>query len=461
MMSIDPSKFLTSTLSQAPVGPSICRILAAAIDAVDPYTAVTKYFKRDGNLLICDQQTINLDDVNRTIVIGIGKACLPMSLAVYDQLSTYFTQGVVLTKDGYGNLPDGYAIPPELLIVEAGHPLPDSRGISGTQNIIDLLHTTNEQDLIIFLISGGGSALLTSPANGISIEDLQKLTSALLSCGATIQEINYIRKHLDTVKGGQLARIAYPSRVISLILSDVIGDSLDIIASGPLVPDPSTYHDAISILNKYDQLKSIPTAVESFLEKGMAGLLPDTPKFNDPVFKNIHNTIVGNNHQAATAAFIQARTEGFNPLILTNYLQGEARHVGTVVASIALQLALKNQPVSRPACLVLGGETTVTLTGKGVGGRNQELVMGCVEPLAGIERTIVVSLATDGGDGPTDAAGAVVTGDTNRNARILGLSPNQYLQHNNSYNFFNTLSDLIKTGPTKTNVNDLVFIFTY
>jgi hydroxypyruvate reductase len=283
----------------------------------------------------------------------------------------------------------------------------------------------------------------------------------MLACGATIQEINCIRKHLDLVKGGQLARLAAPSRMISLILSDVIGDPLDIIASGPTVPDPSTYRDALEIVKKYKLIKLVPAPVISHLERGASGILPETPKANDPAFNNAHNLIIGNNRKAAEAAVQHGRNEGFHVLLLTNYLQGEAYQVGRIIASIALQLGLTKEPIPRPACIVLGGETTVTLTGRGLGGRNQELALGCVEMLAGLKQVLVISLASDGGDGPTDAAGAVITGETYDTAIKKGMQPAKFQIENDSYNFFNQLSDLIKTGPTQTNVNDLIFIFAY
>ena len=460
-MKIEPEQFLTSSLTKAPIGLQVCRILAAAIDAVNPYSAVIKNIVRSGNTLEINRQLINLDTFNRILVIGAGKASVPMGIAVCEQLSTYFTKGIILTKDGYGDIPAGSSCPTELQLIEAGHPLPDSRGLAGTHQIIDLLSTTNEKDLIIFLISGGGSALLTSPVDGISLDDLNQAISLLLACGATIQEINCVRKHLDLVKGGQLARIASHSSIVTLVFSDVIGDPLDIIASGPTVPYSSTYLDAMLILTELNLVESLPQSIISHLRAGAEDLIPETPKIDDPLFHNVDNYIIGSNRQAADAAIVQAHQEGFNTMILTNFLQGEARHVGKVIASIARQAAVLNEPLPRPACIVLGGETTVTLTGDGAGGRNQEMALGAVDILSGLDRTIIVTLATDGGDGPTDAAGAVVTGETCAEARGQGMHAASFLTGNNAYNFFAPLDDLIKTGPTQTNVNDLALIFTY
>jgi hydroxypyruvate reductase len=286
------------------------------------------------------------------------------------------------------------------------------------------------------------------------------MTTALLASGAAIQEINTLRKHLETLKGGGLARQARPARIVTLVLSDVVGDPLDVIASGATVPDPSTYRQAWHILERYDLLERVPSAVVTHLQQGLEGLVPETPKPGDPLFASVQNVIVGSNRLAAEAAVAQARQEGFNTLLLTTSLQGEARHVGRVLAGIGRELVASGQPAPRPACIVAGGETTVTLCGNGKGGRNQELALAAVLDLAGLESVLLVSLATDGGDGPTDAAGAVVTGATLDQAYEKGLDPSAYLKNNDAYHFFQALGDLIKTGPTMTNVNDLTIVFT-
>lgn len=457
---IEAERFLTRSLSRSPIGMPVARILAAAIQAVDPYRAVNRHFVRTGNHLEIGQQVLELSNFQHIYIVGAGKASVPMAAAVYKHLSS-LTKGTIITKDGYGNALDGDAFPSKLEILEASHPVPDSRGVEGTKKILALLEKSNDNDLVIFLLSGGASALLTSPADTISLEDLQQTTAVLLSSGATIQEVNCIRKHLDIVKGGQLARAAAPATSVALILSDVVGDSLEIIASGPTTPDSSTYQEALEILSRYRLMEEVPSNVIAHLEMGASGKLKETPKPGDPTLTKVHNIIIGNNIMAAEAAVLQARQEGFNSMLLTNFLQGEAYQVGKVIAAIARQLATREEPLAKPACVVLGGETTVTLTGQGLGGRNQELALGCVEILAGLDRTIVVSLATDGGDGPTDAAGAVVTGETYDNAQALGLHPTKFIQENDSYHFFEPLSDLIKTGPTQTNVTDLVLIFSY
>ena len=346
-------------------------------------------------------------------------------------------------------------------IVEAGHPIPDNRGIQATNRVIELLKRTQKDDLVICLISGGGSALMVSPVEGISLAELQDLTAELLASGATINEINTLRKHLDQVKGGQIARYATPARLVSLILSDVVGDPLDVIASGPTVPDSTTFDDAIEILNKYQIEHKISRSIIKHLNSGRAGEIPETPKENDGIFKNVTNFMIGSNLVAGNGTLEQARKEGFHSMVLTNYLQGEAKEVAITLAAILRQMASNNPPIPRPACIILGGETTVTLHGNGQGGRNQEIALASVYDLSGIEDIALITLATDGGDGPTDAAGAVVTGETFLRAQKLGMDPQKYLRNNDSYNFFKTLNDLVITGPTQTNVNDLVFLFSF
>ncbi len=380
-----------------------------------------------------------------------------MAGAVAKIFSNRLSGGIVIVKEGHAA--DQTLEGTELELMEASHPVPDERGVKGTENILALLEEAREDDLVICLISGGGSALLTAPVAGISLSDLQDLTKALLACGATINEMNALRKHLDRVKGGGLARAASPAHVFSLILSDVVGNPLDVIASGPTVPDTTTFQDAYAILEHYDLLEKISPDITEHIRKGVRGKANETPKPGDPIFERVQNFIIGSNLTSVEAAISQAQNEGFNTLLLTTYLQGEARQAGRVLAAIARQIAVTGQPIPRPACIVAGGETTVTLRGDGLGGRNQELALGAVEELAGLKNAALVTLATDGDDGPTDAAGAVVTGDTLKYAERAGLYPNDFLERNDSYHFFEPLGDLLKPGPTQTNVNDLVFIF--
>jgi hydroxypyruvate reductase len=399
-------------------------------------------------------------------IVGAGKAGAPMAEAAAEMLGDRLHAGMVIVKDGHlGDWrPDSRpGLPYQLDFMEAGHPVPDQRGVVGGQRIRQLLASVTADDLVLALISGGGSALLVAPVESVSLADLQALTNALLASGASIDEINTLRKHLDRLKGGGLAQFCRPAHVAALVLSDVIGDPLDVIASGPTVPDPSTFDDAWHILEKYDLIERIPPEIPAYLQRGRDGREPETPKPGEALFGRVHNVLIGSNRQAAEAALRQAQEEGFHPLLLTTWLQGEARQAGRFLAAALRQAAADGQPATRPACIIAGGETTVTLAGAdgGLGGRNQELALAAVHDLAGLPDVALVTLATDGGDGPTDAAGAVVTGATLERARLAGLDPAHFLKRNDSYRFFAGLGDLLRTGPTRTNVNDLAFLFTF
>jgi len=457
---LSPDRFDSHGLRQSPWGEVVKRVLEAALDAVDPEKAVIRTMQRDRDQLLLNGESYNLDNFKRILLVGAGKAGAPMAQACAEILGERLSGGVVIVKEGHA-VTGTLTIPARVEILEAGHPLPDHRGVEGAGRIADLLSGTSAQDLIICVISGGGSALLVSPTPGVSLADLHALTNALLACGASINEINTLRKHLETLKGGGLARLASPAQLGTLILSDVVGDPLDVIASGPTVPDPSTYQDAFQVLTDYKIQEQVPRSVRTHLEKGQRAEIPETPKPGDPIFDNIQNVVIGNNMLAAQAALAQASSDGLNTMLLTTSLQGEARQAGGFLASIARQAAANGQPIPRPACIVAGGETTVTLSGDGLGGRNQELALGAVNDMAGLTDAMLVTLASDGGDGPSDAAGAVITGETLERALKLGLTPKDYLERNDSYHFFQLLDDLLKPGPTLTNVNDLNFIFLF
>jgi hydroxypyruvate reductase len=433
----------------------IMAIINAALKAVDPAEAIRKVVKREGNNLIVAGKIYNLEKYRRVIVIGGGKAGAPMAAAVEGILGERIAKGWVNVKEGYILEP----APTRITINQAGHPTPNESGLEGAKRILELASEAGEDDLVITLISGGGSALMPLPAEGITLEDKKIATSLLLRCGATINEINALRKHISALKGGQLAKAAYPATVISLILSDVIGSPLDTIASGPTAPDSTTFSDAWKVLEKYDLLPEMPPSIVERIKRGMEGEIPETPKPGDPIFERVQNVIIGDNYIAATAALEEAKRLGFNAMLLTTFLEGEAKEVAKAVAALGKEVAFRGIPIPPPACLILGGETTVTIRGKGKGGRNQELALAAAIALEGWERVTVVTLATDGTDGPTDAAGAIVDGTTTRKAAARGLSPLAYLQNNDSYTFFQTLGDLLVTGPTNTNVNDLVFVF--
>jgi len=453
------SRFMTRTLNAIPQGEMVSQIMEAALLAVDPYAAVKHNISIVGSQLLIGSQSVDLPSKGRIFVVGAGKAGAPMAQAAADQLGSRLSAGIVIVKEGYG-IADG-TFPTGLKIVEASHPLPDQRGVNATAEIFDLLSTARPEDIVIALISGGASALLTTPVAGITLADLQELTGLLLRSGASISEINILRKHLDAVKGGGLARAAVPASLAALILSDVVGDDPGTIGSGPTAPDPSTYTDALNILQKYGLELSIPPGILTHIQRGINGEVPETLKPDDPILENVINLIVGSNGVAARAAASVATHFGFTTRVLTTSLEGEARLVGQIFGQAARDLAGSQTNLPRPCCLIAGGETTVQVSGSGYGGRNQEVALAAVPYLDGLHKVLFISMATDGGDGPTDAAGAVVSGETASRARELELDPHDYLARHDAYPFFAALGDLLKPGPTRTNVNDLVFLFAF
>ncbi len=440
-------------------------ILSAALRAVDPAQAVRRHVQRQRDLLRVGERSYDLTQIERVFVIGVGKASPAMATAIAHVLDDRLTAGWVNTKYGHRRpfgqegTPSSYVS--RLTFHECGHPIPDESGVAGAHQIMALAKKTTARDLVVTLLSGGGSALMVAPAEGLTLADKQTVTRLLLGCGATINELNCVRKHLSAVKGGQLARLAYPAQVVTLILSDVVGNALDVIASGPTVPDPTTYADARAILDRYRLWDEVPPPVRKRLEDGLAGRLPDTPKEGDSAFAGVYNLVIGSNELAAQAAVRRAQELGFHALLLSTYVEGEAREVGKVLAGILREMAASGQPVARPGCVVVGGETTVTLRGKGMGGRNQELALAAAMKIAGLPDVLVVACGTDGTDGPTDAAGAFADGTTVERARSRGLDPAAYLAKNDSYHFFEALGDLLLTGPTGTNVNDLTLLIAF
>jgi len=427
-------------------------IIDAAIDAVRPEECIRRVFRLEGEVLCVGDARFDLRGVKRIYVVGFGKASAGMARAVEEILGARVAKGVVITAEGY-------RIPTERIRVhEAGHPLPDRRGLAASCELLSLVAEAEREDLVIVLISGGGSALLPAPAEGITLEDLVVTNELLLRSGAVIQEINAVRKHLSRAKGGQLARLAQPARVVALILSDVVGDPLDSIASGPTVPDPTTFADAVEVLRRYGIWGQVPPSVRRHLERGAAGEIPETPKPGDPCFARVLNLIVGSGRHAAEAALKKGEELGFRGFILTTTLEGEAREVGRVVAAVARELRRCERPISPPALLVLAGETTVTVKGRGKGGRNQELALSAALGIEGLRDVVVASVGTDGRDGPTDAAGGIVDGGTTGRIRAAGHDPRASLSDNDSYRALAAAGDLLVTGPTGTNVADLVLV---
>ena len=456
-MMIAPEKFLTESLLRSSMGADICQVLASAINQADPAAAIKRNISRIDNQLIFSDKVIDLDTLSRIFVIGAGKAVVPMVSALSDILLPHVTTGVIITKDGYV-YPSMLSSESRIEMFEAGHPLPDQRNLQASSSVVSLVKNVKIDDLVICLISGGASSLLIKPSSDLSVQDIHTLTSLLLSCGASIDELNTIRKHLDDFKGGGLAKLLFPATIVSLILSDVIGDRLDMVASGPTVADPTSYADAWSILEKYQIVGHVSERIRVHLKNGISGIIPETVKLGDSILENVTNILIGNNSQTMKAASDAAEKLGYTPKIITTNLHGEASQVGQTLSAIAISSLTQNN--MHPICLIAGGETTVTIKGSGKGGRNQELALGAVLGLSATPHELVlVSLATDGGDGPTDAAGAVATNQTFSRGERLGLHPHNYLQRNDSYHYFEKLGDLIKTGPTLTNVNDLALIF--
>ena len=437
-------KFSTNTLQTHPRGRDIEKILNACIEAVEPGNAVHRFVRREKNILFIDNQPYHLDEFDNVTVLGFGKATEAMSLALLDVLASYPSRGLLIPKQAFTSPASGFDVSP------GGHPVPTEASLIAGNKAFDLVSNLTERDLLICLISGGGSALMTSPRHGLQLEDLQTLTKLLLACGARVDEINTLRRHLDRVKGGRVAKSANGARIASLILSDVVGNPLEAIASGPTAPDPTSREDALNILKKYDLLEKVPAAILQVLEN-----VAETPKPNDPLFERVRNVLVGSNSLAAQAGLETAKSLGFHTYFLGDTWQGEAREIAKELCGYF------KRDYERPFCLIAGGETTVTITGNGKGGRNQELALAAAIEMNGLQDSMLITLATDGEDGPTDAAGAVVTGETRQRGESLGVNAQAFLSQNDAYSYFEKLDDLLKVGPTGTNVNDLTLMFGY
>jgi glycerate-2-kinase len=424
----------------------IMKIFEAGIRAADPETATAMHAERLRALY-------REKGFSRLLVIGFGKASLPMARSMEGSFGDMIDDGAIITSYGHG-VDHGLK---KIRVREAGHPIPDENGLAGTAEIIRLAGAADGGTLAVVLISGGGSALFVSPQERISLGEKQGITSLLLKAGADIREMNAVRKHLSMVKGGRLAELLYPATTVSLILSDVIGDPLDVIASGPTSPDPSTYDDALAVIERYGLMERTPRGVAEFLLKGSGRGHPETPKEGNPVFSKVENRIIGGNRLALEAARMKAEEFGIETEILGSAISGEARDAGRWLARRALGSKLK-QKTGVPRCLVSGGETTVTVTGRGKGGRNMELALAFAMEVGGTTGITLLSAGTDGIDGPTDAAGAIVDGSTAAGARESGLKPEDYLADNDSYNFFRKAGGLLVTGPTGTNVMDIQIV---
>ncbi len=428
----------------------VVETLEFTLASVDPHRLVAQQVRRRRDKLIVDREIIPLDDFEGTFVAGAGKASGAMAEALEPILADRLKGGLVVVPSGQQ--------PPKLSRVKsvaASHPTPDQNSVKAARELVSIVQKLSDRDLLICLISGGGSALLSLPAEPLTIEDKGTVARLLMNAGASIVELNTVRKHLSAIKGGWLARRSAAGRIVSLVISDVVGDRLDSIASGPVSPDPTTFSDAIAILRKYNLWGSIPRDAAEILDQGSRGHLPETPKASDPCFQKISYHVLGNNKIACASAQRYLRSKGIKAKILTSSVTGEARHLGSFIGSMAREIVTSDEPFRRPCALIVGGETTVRVTGSGVGGRNQECAMACAREIQRLGGVAVASIGTDGIDGPTDAAGAIVDGKTLSRSAALNLSFEESLDQNDSYRFFQPLSDLVMTGRTNTNVNDV------
>lgn len=426
-------------------------ILNEILSSIDPVNVIKNSIKFFDNKLVVNNLELNLQNTRRIFVIGGGKAAGKMAFGIESVLGDAINDGLIIVPYG-SNVPKLERIK----VMKASHPIPDQNGVNGVKMMLELLKSLSKDDLVIVLISGGGSALMPLPIDGITLEEKSSLIKSLMLRGASIRELNTVRKHLSKIKGGQLARYAYPARVLSLIISDVVGNPLDVIASGPTAPDLTTFADAINVLKQYNLWESAPENVRGILLKGVKGEISETPKPDDPVFKNVYNVIIADNSYACKVAIKVLEKKGIRGIYLSSSIECEARYVGSVIGDIIKGIARGETSLEKPLGLIVGGETTVTVKGSGIGGRNQELCLSVAFRIRGLKNVVFASIGTDGIDGVTDAAGAIVDGYTIDKGLALGLNPSEYLENNDSYTFFRKLNDLIITGPTGNNMNDII-----
>ncbi len=449
-------RFIPSVFDSVSHFQDLSLIIQSALDAVDPRKSVERGMQ-------LNEVQISINEIGKKkkgeliIACGAGKASAGMATGLFNILGEEITSGLVITKKLPGNFSE--LKKHRISIFLGDHPVPGNNSLDATKQLLTLLQPCSPRDLVICLISGGASALMAAPVNGISLEDIQSVTRTLLACGATINEINSVRKHLDRVKGGGLIRMVNGARIISLIISDVVGDPLSVIASGPTSPDPSTFFDAWQVFEKYRIVDHIPANITKVIREGMDGKILETLKENAPIFQRISNHIIANNTMAVDHAVQRARDLGYESIALGVPLTGEARDVGKILAEKICKISKVESIGGKGKIIIGGGETTVTKSGDGVGGRNLEVALGAVRVMDGVNNAAIITFATDGEDGPTDAAGAIVTGETYKDGLKLGMQPESFLANNNSYIYFNRLDSLIKTGSTGTNVMDLVFLY--
>ncbi len=433
-------------------------IFKTAVQSVDPYQSIQSYLQLENNILNIFTETgkraiYDLNKYSRILVVGAGKATAFMAKAIEERLYSRIDKGHIVVKYGHS------CKLKKIVETEAGHPIPDNNGLDGTRKIVELIGDANEDDLIICLLSGGASALMIQPAGNIQLKELQECTRLLLECGADIHELNTVRKEISKIKGGRLAKIAYPADVITLIVSDVVGDPLEDIGSGPTVPSKTTVYDALEIIVKYKLTKHIPATILDYFHLQEKRI--KTTDVIHKIFNKVNNIIICNNAKALKAGMDQAQKCGYHTKILTSELTGNVRHISQEFARMAIDIQNKIHEIKPPACLISGGETTLKVSGDGLGGRNQEFALSCALEFRDMDNFVFLSCGTDGTDGPTDATGAFITENSIKKAKDIGIDANTYLENNDSYHFFEKVGGLIKTGPTGTNVMDIQILLTY
>ncbi len=442
---------MSLALPASPARSILRRVIGAGLRAADPAHALLNLVHRTGHRLQVGRRSYDLRSFDRVVVLGAGKASARMAQTLERVLGVYLDGGLIVVKTGH-RLPTK-----RITVIEAGHPVPDRAGLEAAERLRARVAELGPRDLLIVLLSGGASSLIPAPVEGVSLADKQQLTQLLLRSGATIQEINVVRKHLSTIKGGRLAE-ATRARIVTVILSDVIGDELTAIGSGPTTPDPSTYRDAIAIMKRRRIWTKAPASIRRHLQRGEHGDVSETPKPGAARFRRVQHEIIGNNEMALVAAAQAAQHAGLRTVLFSTPLVGEASRAGTTFASLAERLSEGKEIVRRPYCIVAGGETTVTVTGRGKGGRAQEFAAAAAYEIAGLHKTWIAAIGTDGTDGPTDVAGAVVSGSTLDQAKRKGVNLRRALTQHNTYPALHALKSHIVTGPTGTNVNDLYLL---
>ncbi len=437
--------------SNIPIKKTLKALIQSSLESADTSHAMEQMIVRKNHQLYVKKVAYDLSKYKRVVCVGAGKAAAHMAKTLEQILGVYLEGGVVIVKDGYG------VVTQKIRVLEASHPIPDARGSHATKQILKTAKELTKQDLLIVLLSGGASSLLCAPAPGLTLQDKRRTTNLLLRCGATIHELNTVRKHLSLVKGGLLAQ-STSAKILTLIISDVLGDDLPTIGSGPTVPDPTTFAEAKEILENYQILKDIPARVRNHLEHGIRGSIPETWKSKTRSSARSHSIVLANNQTAIDGMAKEAKRLGLRPYILENPLQGEAKDLGTILGAMAKDIREFGNPVRSPACLIVGGEPTVTVTGRGKGGRAQECVLAAAQELTGLTNVVVAGFGTDGTDGPTEVAGALVDEKTVQRAKKKGLTVEKYLERHDSYIFFKNVGGHIILGPTKTNINDIYVI---